>query len=97
MAGSGVTNINRSFTVPPGPYDVIIVVKEPPSKQKNARAPKTALIHQDVEIPDLWNGEFTTSTVMIAKAHRAACGAADAAAAGRPALRAWAPWRLCRH
>jgi hypothetical protein len=65
--GSGVTNINRSFTVPAGPYDVIIVAKEPPSKEKNAQ-PKTAMIHQDVEIPDLWNGEFTTSTVMIAKA-----------------------------
>jgi hypothetical protein len=65
---AGVTNINRSFTVPAGPYDVIIVAKEPPSKEKNAPAPKTVMIHQDVEIPDLWNGEFTTSTVMIAKA-----------------------------
>ena len=41
-----------------------MVAKEPPSKEKNAPAPKMALIHQDVEIPDLWNGEFTTSTVI---------------------------------
>src|SRR4249920_682356 len=60
IEGQGLTNISRSFTVGSGPYDVIVVVKEAPSKEKNAPAPKMALIHQSVEIPDLWNGEFTT-------------------------------------
>ncbi len=64
---SGPTAISRSFTVPAGPYEVIVVAKEPPTKEKNAPAPKTAMIRQNVEVPDLWNGEFTTSTVIEAE------------------------------
>ena len=64
---SGPTTISRSFTVPAGPYEVIVVAKEPPTKERNAPAPKTAIIRQNVEIPDLWNGEFTTSTVIVAE------------------------------
>ena len=64
---SGVANVHRSFTVTPGAYDVILVAKEPPAKDKKAPAPKMSMIHQDVEIPDLWNGELTTSTVIVAK------------------------------
>jgi len=64
---SGAATISRSFTVAPGAYDVVLVAKEPASKEKNAPAPKMAMIHQDVEVPNLWDGEFTTSTVIIAK------------------------------
>jgi hypothetical protein len=64
---AGPTNISRSFTVPPGPYEVVVVVKEPPTKEKNAPAPKTAMLRQNVDIPDFWNGEFTTSTVIVAE------------------------------
>jgi len=60
--------ISRSFTVPPGAYDVVLVAKEPPAKEKNAPPPKVALIHQNVEVPNLWDGELTTSTVIVAKA-----------------------------
>lgn len=67
LEGNGPVNVSRSFTVPGGAYDVIVVAKEQPSKDKKAPAPKMAVIHQSVEIPDLWNGEFTTSTVMVAK------------------------------
>jgi hypothetical protein len=61
--------ISRSFTVAPGNYDVYIVVKEPaPEKApKNAPAPKVSLIKQAVTVPDLWNGELNTSSVIIAE------------------------------
>jgi hypothetical protein len=64
---SGPATISRSFTVPPGAYDVVLVAKEPTSKEKNAPPPKMSLIHQDVEVPNLWDGEFTTSTIILAK------------------------------
>ncbi len=61
--------ISRSFTVPAGLYDVFVVAKEPtPDKApKNAPPPKTALIKQTVTVPDFWNGELSTSSVLIAK------------------------------
>jgi hypothetical protein len=65
---SGVTNISRSFTVPGGSYELVIVAKDAASKEKNAPAPKIAMIRQPLEIPDFWNGEFTTSTLIVAKA-----------------------------
>jgi hypothetical protein len=65
---TGVTNISRSFTVPAGAYDVLVVVKDATSKEKNAPAPKMAMIRQPLDIPDLWNGEFQTSTLIVAKA-----------------------------
>jgi hypothetical protein len=66
LEGSAPNNVSRSFTVPAGAYDVIVVAKEQPSKDKKA-APKVAMIQQQVEIPDLWNGELTTSSVIVAK------------------------------
>jgi len=58
---SGTTTVSRSFTVAPGAYDVVLIAKEPPSKDKNAPPAKIAMIHQDVEITNLWDGQFTTS------------------------------------
>jgi len=63
---SGPMTISRSFTVPPGAYDVVLVAKEPTGKDKNAPA-KMAMIHQDVEVANLWDGEFTTSSIIVAK------------------------------
>ena len=63
----GPTIISRSFTVAPGAYDVVLVAKEPPTKEKNAPPPKIAMMHQDLEVANLWDGEFTTSTIMVAK------------------------------
>lgn len=68
MTGQGgPMHISRSFTVPSGQYEVIVVAKEQPSKERNAPAPKASMIKQNVEIPDLWNGELTTSTVIVAE------------------------------
>jgi hypothetical protein len=68
-AAQNPMRVSRSFTVPGGPYDVFVVVKEPtPDKPaKNAPPPKTSVIKQTVNVPDFWNGEFSTSTVILAQ------------------------------
>jgi hypothetical protein len=63
---SGPRFVSRSFTVPPGPYEVVIVAKEPPSKDRKAPPPKIAMIRQNLEVPDFWNNDFATSTVIVA-------------------------------
>jgi hypothetical protein len=67
--GSGPMRISRSFTVPAGEYDVFVVAKEPtPEKApKNAPPPKTSVLKQSVTVPDYWNGELNTSTLIIAE------------------------------
>jgi hypothetical protein len=66
-AGQNPLRISRSFTVPGGAYDVFVVVKEPaPEKpQKNAPAPKMSVLKQAMTVPDFWNDELATSTVML--------------------------------
>jgi hypothetical protein len=64
---SGPQRVSRAFTVNPGNYDVLIVIKEPTSTQRNAPAPKVSVIRQPLEIPDFWNGELATSTVIVAE------------------------------
>jgi hypothetical protein len=63
---AGPAKISRSFTVAGGTYDVYVVVKEATSQQKNAPAPKMSLIKQTVMVPDFWNADLTTSSVIIA-------------------------------
>jgi hypothetical protein len=61
--------ISRSFTVPGGTYDVFLVAKEPtPEKAtKNAPPPKVSAIKQTVTVPDFWNNELATSSVIVAQ------------------------------
>jgi hypothetical protein len=59
--------ISRSFTVPAGTYNVFVVAKEPMPTQKNAPAPKMSVLKQEVTVPDFWNGELNTSSVIIAE------------------------------
>jgi hypothetical protein len=70
LAGDNSANrISRSFTVAAGDYDVYVVVKEPsPEKPKKGDpAPKVSLIKQSLTVPDLWNGELNTSSVIVAE------------------------------
>jgi len=68
-AGQNPMRISRSFTVSAGTYDVYVVVKEPsPEKApKNAPPPKASALKQTVTVPDFWNGELNTSTVIVAQ------------------------------
>jgi len=66
---NGPVAISRSFAVASGAYEVTVVVKEPtPQKQqRNAPPLKVSVIKQNVDVPDLWNGELNTSTVFLAQ------------------------------
>ena len=69
VAGQTPMRVSRSFTVGAGAYDVYVVIKEPtPDKApKNAPPPKTSVLKQTLDVPDFWNGELNTSTVMLAQ------------------------------
>ena len=68
-AGQNPLRISRSFTVPAGNYDVFLVAKEPtPDKApKNAPPAKVSVVKQTVNVPDFWNGELATSSVIVAQ------------------------------
>jgi hypothetical protein len=68
-AGQNPMRIARSFTVPAGAYDVYVVAKEPtPEKPpKNAPPPKMSALKQSVTVPDFWNSELSTSSVIVAQ------------------------------
>jgi hypothetical protein len=67
--GQTPARVSRSFTVPAGAYDVFVILKEPtPEKApKNAAPPKLSVLKQTMNVPDFWNGEFNTSTVILAQ------------------------------
>jgi hypothetical protein len=67
-AGTTPLQISRSFTVGAGNYDVFVVAKEPtPEKPaKNAPPPKTSVLKQSVTVPDFWNGDLATSSIIVA-------------------------------
>ena len=68
-AGQNPMRIARSFTVSAGTYDVFVVAKEPmPEKApKNAPPPKMSAFKQTVTVPDFWNDELNTSSVIVAQ------------------------------
>ena len=68
-AGQTPMRISRSFTVPAGSYDVYLMAKEPtPDKApKNAPPPKISALKQTVNVPDFWNSELATSSVIVAQ------------------------------
>jgi hypothetical protein len=59
--------ITRSFGAPAGDYDVYVVVKELTPDKRNAPPAKVSLLKQSVKVPDFWNGQLSTSTVMVAQ------------------------------
>ena len=68
---AGVKNplrLSRSFVAPAGNYDVYVVAKELPGEKapKNVVA-KTVVLKQTVNVPDFWNSDLTTSSVILAE------------------------------
>ena len=63
-AGTSPTRITRSFTVPAGTYDVYAIVQESFEKKKNP-APKVSVLKQTVTVPQFWNSELNTSSVIV--------------------------------
>ena len=66
VKGPGPVRISRSFVVPAGNYDVIVVAKEPDTGKRNAPPAKTSVLKHDLTVTDLWNGELSTSSVILA-------------------------------
>jgi len=59
--------IRRYFTVPAGEYDVHVIVKELSPEDDDDPAPKVSYITHSVTVPDYWNEELATSSVVIAE------------------------------
>ena len=59
--------LSRSFVAPAGSYDVYVVAKELLGEKapKNATA-KTVVLKQTVSVPEFWNNDLTTSSVILA-------------------------------
>jgi len=59
--------LSRSFVAPAGSYDVYVVAKElPGEKAPKNFMPKTVVLKQTVNVPEFWNSELTTSSVILA-------------------------------
>ena len=58
---------HRVFMAAPGTYDVYIAMKERlPEKAAKGAVPKTGVLKTQVTVPDFWNGELMTSSVIVA-------------------------------
>jgi len=64
--GSRVVRVRRGFSIAPGDYDIYVVVRERPRSVVTAASPRAAVLSQRLTVPDFWNGELTTSSVMLA-------------------------------
>jgi hypothetical protein len=65
-AGARVARVRRGFSIAPGDYDIYVVVRERPRSVVSAAAPRAAVLSQRLTVPDFWNGELTTSSIMLA-------------------------------
>jgi hypothetical protein len=65
--GTAPVRLSRYFEAPAGIYDVYVVTKEIPSEKapRNSPPPKTVVLKQSVDVPDFWNGELATSSVVV--------------------------------
>ncbi len=66
LTGSQPVRFLRGFAVPPGEYDVFVVVRERPAAGKEKASPSASVLKQHLSVPDFWTGELTTSTVILA-------------------------------
>jgi hypothetical protein len=64
--GSHVARVSRGFSIAPGDYDVYVVVRERPAVLAPKGQPRAAVLTQPLSVPDFWNGELTTSSVILA-------------------------------
>ncbi|MGQ0733553.1 MAG: hypothetical protein ACT4QD_07865 [Acidobacteriota bacterium] len=65
LSGADV-RLNRVFMAVPGKYDVYIALKERlPEKAPRGAVAKAGLLKAQVVVPDFWNGEMSTSSVIV--------------------------------
>lgn len=56
--------VSRAIMVPGGDYDVYVAMRE--RKSGRGVTPKVTVLKQSLTVPDYWNGELTTSSVLLA-------------------------------
>lgn len=56
--------VSRAFAVPSGDYDVYIALHE--RKSGKNQVAKATVLKQSLTLPDYWNGQLTTSSVILA-------------------------------
>jgi len=62
--------LSRAFTAPGGDYDVYLAVREsmgPDADDDDSEAAVVMMSKTEVEVPDFWNGQLQTSTVILAQ------------------------------
>jgi hypothetical protein len=60
------SRISRGFSVPPGEYDVFVVMRERVDPGEPRTRPKATVLRQPLSVPDFRSNELTTSSVIIA-------------------------------
>jgi len=70
-ASAGVSDaagsrISRGFSVAPGEYDVIVVMRERVDPAAPRARPKAAVMRQPLSVPDFRTNELTTSSIIVA-------------------------------
>jgi hypothetical protein len=59
--------LSRALSVPGGEYDVYVAIKErTPADGKSTAPPKTSILKQPLTVPNYWNGDLNTSTLILA-------------------------------
>jgi hypothetical protein len=66
LAAGAESRISRGFSVPPGEYDVYVVMRERVDPGGAKTRPKAAVLRQALSVPDFRTGELTTSSVIVA-------------------------------
>jgi hypothetical protein len=68
LAPGQPVRITRGCSLPPGRYELTVVVRERERQDARGRRRAAAVLRQTLEVPDFSSGELTTSTVMLADA-----------------------------
>lgn len=66
LAAGTESRISRGFSVPPGEYDVFVVMRERVDPGGAKTRPKAAVLRQPLSVPDFRTAELTTSSVIVA-------------------------------
>jgi hypothetical protein len=66
QVSGGVAKLSRVFMAPPGTYDVYIAMRERlPEKAPKTQVAKTGVLKTQVVVPDFYNAELNTSSVLV--------------------------------
>ena len=60
------SRVSRGFSVPPGEYDVYVVMRERVDPTAPRTRPKASVLRQPLTVPDFRTNELTTSSVIVA-------------------------------